>query len=111
MKQLIETVEDLEKRGIGFRSLTEAIDTTTPGGKLIFHVFAGLTEFERGLIRERTRAGLNVGLAYLFGQIHRFQPRFRDAKASIIWKVLVSELGADIGARSSSLCPLPIPDR
>ena len=58
IKQLIETVEDLERRGIGFRSLTEAIDTTTPGGRLIFHIFAGLAEFERSIIRERTNAGL-----------------------------------------------------
>lgn len=63
MKQLIETVEGLEKRGIGFRSLTETIDTTTPGGKLVFHVFAGLAEFERSLIRERTRAGLDAARA------------------------------------------------
>ncbi len=57
-KQLIETVEMLEGRGIGFRSLTEAIDTTTSGGRLIFHIFAALAEFERSIIRERTTAGL-----------------------------------------------------
>jgi len=48
----------LEKNGAGLRSLTEAIDTTTPGGLLIFHVFGALAQFERNLIRERTRAGL-----------------------------------------------------
>lgn len=58
LKQLIETVEDLEQREIGFRSLTENIDTTTPGGKLIFHIFGALAEFERSIIRERTIAGL-----------------------------------------------------
>jgi Site-specific recombinases, DNA invertase Pin homologs len=58
MKQLIETVEGLDARGIGFRSLTEAIDTTTPGGKLVFHIFGALAEFERSIIRERTKAGL-----------------------------------------------------
>ena len=58
MKQLIETIEDLESRGIGFRSVTENIDTTTPGGKLVFHIFGSLAEFERSLIRERTNAGL-----------------------------------------------------
>lgn len=57
-KQLIETVEGLEARGVGFLSLTEKIDTTSAGGRLIFHVFAALAEFERGLIRERTVAGL-----------------------------------------------------
>lgn len=58
LKQLIETVEGLEKRGIGFKSITESIDTSTSGGKLIFHIFASLAEFERNIIRERTSAGL-----------------------------------------------------
>ena len=58
LKQLIETVEDLEAQQIGFQSLTESIDTTTPGGKLTFHIFGALAEFERSIIRERTLAGL-----------------------------------------------------
>jgi DNA invertase Pin-like site-specific DNA recombinase len=57
-KHLIETVADLRERGIGFRSLTEQIDMTTPGGTLLFHAFGALAEFERDLIRERTHAGL-----------------------------------------------------
>jgi DNA invertase Pin-like site-specific DNA recombinase len=61
--QLIETVDHLAERGIGFKSLTEAIDTTTPGGRLIFHIFAALAEFERSVIRERTRAGLEAARA------------------------------------------------
>jgi DNA invertase Pin-like site-specific DNA recombinase len=60
MRQLIETVEELRVRGIGFRSLTEALDTTTAQGRLVFHMFGALAEFERGLIRERTRAGLSA---------------------------------------------------
>ena len=60
LPQLIETVAHLEAKGIGFRSLTEAIDTTTAGGKLIFHIFGALAEFERSVIRERTRAGLKA---------------------------------------------------
>jgi DNA invertase Pin-like site-specific DNA recombinase len=60
MKQLIETVEKLRLRGIGFRSLTESIDTTTAQGVLVFHMFSALAEFERALIRERTRAGLKA---------------------------------------------------
>lgn len=63
MKQLIETVEAMEARGIGLRSLTEAIDTTTAGGKLVFHIFGALAEFERAIIRERTRAGLEAAKA------------------------------------------------
>jgi DNA invertase Pin-like site-specific DNA recombinase len=58
MKQLIETIENLRVRGIGFRSLTEALDTTTAQGRLVFHMFGALAEFERCLIRERTQAGL-----------------------------------------------------
>jgi len=58
LPHLIETIRGLAARGIGFRSLQEAIDTTTPGGRLVFHVFGSLAEFERDLIRERTMAGL-----------------------------------------------------
>ena len=63
LKQLIETVEDLGTRGIGFRSLTEAIDTTSAGGRLTFHIFGAMAEFERSIIRERTRAGLDAARA------------------------------------------------
>ena len=63
LKQLIETIDDLDQREIGFRSLTEAIDTTTAGGRLIFHIFGSLAEFERALIRERTSAGLAAARA------------------------------------------------
>lgn len=63
LRQLIETVEALEARGIGFRSLTEALDTTTAGGRLVFQIFGALAEFERQVIRERTRAGLAAARA------------------------------------------------
>ncbi len=63
IKQLIETIEGLGGRSIGFRSLTEAIDTTTAGGRLIFHIFGALAEFERAIIKERTRAGLDSAKA------------------------------------------------
>jgi DNA invertase Pin-like site-specific DNA recombinase len=63
LKHLIDTVTSLKDRGIGFKSLTEQIDTTTSGGKLIFHVFGALAEFERDLIRERTQAGLQAARA------------------------------------------------
>jgi len=58
LNNLIEVIIALDERGIGFKSLTEQIDTTTSSGKLIFHVFGALAEFERDLIRERTQAGL-----------------------------------------------------
>src|ERR671916_533654 len=63
LQHLIEVVAALAERGIGFKSLTEQIDTTTPGGKLVFHVFGALAEFERDLIRERTHAGLAAARA------------------------------------------------
>lgn len=63
IRNLIDVVADLDARGIGFRSLQENIDTTTPGGKLVFHVFAALAEFERALIVERTQAGLRAARA------------------------------------------------
>ena len=58
LPHLIEVIGALEARGVGFRSLTESIDTTTSGGRLIFHVFGALGQFERDLIRDRTKAGL-----------------------------------------------------
>jgi len=63
LKHLIETVTVLAERGVGFKSLQESIDTTTSGGKLIFHVFGALAEFERDLIRQRTQAGLAAARA------------------------------------------------
>ena len=63
MTDLLETVGTLEKDGIGFRSLTENIDTTTPAGRLVFHIFGALGQFERDLIRERTNAGLRAAAA------------------------------------------------
>jgi DNA invertase Pin-like site-specific DNA recombinase len=63
LPHLITTMTGLEERGIGFKSLTENIDTTTGGGKLIFHIFGALVEFERNLIRERTQAGLGAARA------------------------------------------------
>lgn len=63
MRQLIDTVERFQSQGIGFRSLTETIDTKTAGGMLVFHVFSALAEFERAMIRERTTAGLEAARA------------------------------------------------
>ena len=63
LRHLIEVVADLEQRQVAFLNLTENIDTATPGGKLVFHLFGALSEFERGLIRERTLAGLAAARA------------------------------------------------
>lgn len=63
LKDLVELVTELEAKQVGFRSITEAIDTTTAGGKLVFHIFGALAEFEHNLIRERTLAGLAAARA------------------------------------------------
>jgi DNA invertase Pin-like site-specific DNA recombinase len=60
LRHLIDTVNELSTRGIAFKSLQEQIDSTTSGGKLIFHVFGALAEFEQDLISERTQAGLHA---------------------------------------------------
>lgn len=63
LPDLIATVNELADRGVAFESVTEAIDTTTASGKLVFNIFASLADFERHLIGERTRAGLAAGRA------------------------------------------------
>ena len=63
LKDLVEIVQDLHDREIGFKSVTESIDTTSPGGRLVFHIFGALAEFEHDLIRERTIAGLQAARA------------------------------------------------
>lgn len=63
MKHLLELTSELETRGVGLRSLNEQLDTTTANGRLIFHVMAALAEFESGLLKERTRAGLTAARA------------------------------------------------
>jgi DNA invertase Pin-like site-specific DNA recombinase len=63
LRNLIELVNDLRERGVQFKSLTEGFDTTTPAGRMLFHVIAALGEMERDLIRERTNAGLTAARA------------------------------------------------
>ena len=63
LKDLVAIIDDLQAQGVGFRSLTEAIDTTSTGGRLVFHIFGALAEFEHSLIRERTIAGLAAARA------------------------------------------------
>lgn len=63
LPHLIDTVTSLAGRGVGFKSLTEGMDTSTPNGRLVFHIFGALAEFERDLIHERTGAGLAAAVA------------------------------------------------
>ncbi len=81
LDHLIEFVTDLEKKGIGFKSLTEAIDTTTSTGKLVFHIFGALAEFERNLIRERTKAGLAAARAR--GRLGGRPKKLNEKKAAL----------------------------
>src|SRR5213080_5112071 len=77
LKHLIETITKLNQRKIRFKSITENIDTTTSGGKLVFHIFGALAEFERDIIKDRTKAGL--ASARSRGRLGG-RPRVMDAK-------------------------------
>jgi DNA invertase Pin-like site-specific DNA recombinase len=94
LKHLIEVVAALAERGVGFKSLTEQIDTTTPGGKLIFHVFGALAEFERDLIRERTHAGLAAARAR--GRLGGRPKKLTDAKQLDLARTLYQSGQTDI---------------
>ena len=106
LPHLIETVRALQTRGVGFRSLTEAIDTTTPGGRLIFHIFGALGQFERDLIQERTRAGLDAAAAR--GRRGGRKPvvtedKLRRARALIAQGLTVREAAARIKVSKTAL--------
>jgi DNA invertase Pin-like site-specific DNA recombinase len=94
LAHLIETVADLRDRGIGFKSLSEQIDTTTPGGKLVFHVFGALAEFERDLIRERTHAGLAAARAR--GRVGGRPKALTDPKKVALAQTLYDGKQADV---------------
>ncbi len=88
LRHLIDTITELEKRGIGFKSVQENIDTTSSSGKLIFHIFGSLAEFERDLIRERTQAGLHATRSR--GRVGG-RPRRLDAKQAAIAQALYND--------------------
>ncbi len=79
LKHLIELVTQFEEQGTGFKSLTESMDTTTSGGKLVYHIFGAFAEFERNIIRERTQAGLKAARARgrMGGRRHKLNDRQR----------------------------------
>jgi DNA invertase Pin-like site-specific DNA recombinase len=106
LPHLIETVNALETRGVSFRSLTEAIDTTTPGGRLVFHIFGALGQFERDLIRERTRAGLDAAAAR--GRQGGRKPvvteeKLRRAQTLLVQGLTVREVAARIKVGKTAL--------
>ena len=88
LKHLIETINYLNEKKIGFRSLQEGIDTNTSGGKLIFHIFAALAEFERDIIKERTQAGLKAARSR--GRLGG-RPKIMDDKKISIAKSLLND--------------------
>ena len=107
LSHLIQTTTGLEQRGVGFKSLQEGIDTTTSGGKLVFHIFGALAEFERSLIRERTQAGLKAARAR--GR-SAGRPKLLDTRKLMIAesllkdpKLTVSEVAHQVGIARSTL--------
>ena len=107
LPHLIEVVRRLEEDGVGLRSLTEGIDTTTPNGRLVFHLFGALAQFERELIRERTRAGLAAARAR--GRKGGRPPKLSPEKLRMAKKLLndpestVSEVARTLGVHRSTL--------
>lgn len=88
LRHLIDTITVLCTRNIGFKSVTEQIDTTTSGGRLIFHIFGALAEFERDIIRERTQAGLTAARAR--GRLGG-RPKVLDSKKRAIAQALYQD--------------------
>jgi DNA invertase Pin-like site-specific DNA recombinase len=88
VKQLVDLVVELHKQGVQFKSLTDAIDTSTPSGRFFFHVMASLAEMERDLIVERTRAGLDV--ARQLGRKGGRKPKMTYSKIESAKKLLAS---------------------
>jgi DNA invertase Pin-like site-specific DNA recombinase len=136
LRHLIEVVSNLAQRGIGFKSLQENLDTTTSSGKLVFHMFGALAEFERDLIRERTQAGLTAARArgrlggrprglsrpaeatalaaetlYREGQlsVQQIAAKLHIAKSTLY--VYLRHRGVAIGALQQPLLPSPTPLR
>lgn len=88
VKQLVNLVGELRKRGVQFKSLTDAIDTGTPSGRFFFHVMASLAEMERELTIERTRAGLEI--ARQLGRKGGRKPKMTDSKIESAKKLLAN---------------------
>lgn len=98
VKQLVDLVGDLQKRGVQFKSLTDAIDTSTPSGRFFFHVMASLAEMERELIVERTRAGLEA--ARKLGRKGGRRPKMTAGKIESARRLLETGMTAKDVARS-----------
>lgn len=114
LKDLVNRIEELNGRGIGFRSLHESIDTTTPPGKLVFHIFGALAEFERELIRERTMAGIRSARAR--GRMGGRPRAMDDQKVKLASRLMkdpemsVEEICGAVGVSSATLYRYVGPD-
>ncbi len=113
IKELIELVNALQERGVGFRSLRESLDTTSPGGRLVFHVFASIAEFERDVIRERTMAGLEAARAR--GRKGGRKPVMDEKKIALASRLMsdrvpIGEVCEAVGVSSSTLYRYLTPD-
>jgi len=102
---LVSLVKDLEARSIGFRSLTDSIDTSTPHGRLFFHIMAALAEMERELIRERTRAGLKAARARgrLGGRPRKLAPSKVEMARALLKDYPVKDVARMVGVSRSTL--------
>lgn len=106
VQHLCNIIEDLERREIGLRSLTEEINTKSPSGKLIFHIFAALAEFERSLIRERVNAGIAAAKArgVKFGRPSVISMEILDtARIRIANDESVRDIATDLGVSKTAL--------
>lgn len=107
VRQLVETAEDLAEREIGLKVITQQIDTTSPGGRLVFHMFAAVAEFERELLLERTHAGLaSARAANRRGGRPRAlnEAQIRRAKAMLADPMItVDEVAQQLGTTTSTL--------
>lgn len=107
LKDLIALTERIKEAGAGFRSLGEAIDTTTPAGQLFFHIFGAIAQFERALIVERTRAGLAAARkkGRRGGRPAKIQPKQINAARAMIDspEITAAEVAAHLGVHRSTL--------
>ena len=96
LQNLVELINEFDARGVQFHSLTESIDTSTPGGTLIFNIFGSLAQFERDLIRERTRAGLEAARARgQNGRAPRKPRQEADQGGTAIVRIPIRDSGPD----------------
>ncbi len=107
LRHLIDTVTALDEREVGFRSLRESIDTTTSGGRLVFHLFGALAQFEREIIRDRTQAGLTAARAR--GRVGGRPPKLSGDQVRTVRRLYdereltVAEIGSVLGVSRTSI--------